>query len=373
MNYKKQIYYVTNASLEEIGAGVALKIKSHINELQKSFGFENVHYVSIQSKQSRLKRYLDQILFFKSIYNLEPLSSIPSNSIIYFRHTKIDFGLLKQIKKLANNNNRIIIEIPTYPYDKEANSLGSLFLLLKDKLCRKRLYNYIDKIVTYSKDKKIWNIDTINISNAINTNDNYYIDKTIDIKTINLIGVAAINFWHGYDRLIDGLHNYYINNGERNIKFHIVGDGKTLNDYKELVKKYNLENHVIFYGQVVGSDLDLIYKKCNVGVDALGRHRTGVFYNSSLKGKEYLLKGLPVVSGVETELDSRVDFKYYLRVPSNDDPVDINRIIKFYDDVYHGNAEKTKMIMKSIREFAIENFNYQVTFEPVLNYIKTII
>lgn len=42
----------------------------------------------------------------------------------------------------------------------------------------------------------------------------------------------------------------------------------------------------------------------------MGRHRSGVSFNSSLKGKEYCAKGLIIVSGVKTELDLDGEFLY---------------------------------------------------------------
>ena len=99
----------------------------------------------------------------------------------------------------------------------------------------------------------------------------------------------------------------------------------------------------------------------------MGRHRSGVFYNSSLKGKEYCAKGLPIVSGVETELDSHPEYEYYYRVPANDDPVNIYEIIKFYDKVYSKNNHQE--VADSIRTLTFKMFDMQYAFMPVVEDI----
>ena len=59
------------------------------------------------------------------------------------------------------------MEIPTFPYDYEIESYSLWPLLVKDKIVRHFLHNYVDRIVTYSNDKVIWGIDTIQISNGV--------------------------------------------------------------------------------------------------------------------------------------------------------------------------------------------------------------
>ena len=42
-------------------------------------------------------------------------------------------------------------------------------------------------------------------------------------KELNLIGVAEIHQWHGFDRIIKGLANYYSKRQDYIVKFHVVG------------------------------------------------------------------------------------------------------------------------------------------------------
>ena len=99
-------------------------------------------------------------------------------------------------------------------------------------------------------------------------------------------------------------------------------------------------------------------------MDSMGRNRTNVFYNSTLKGKEYLAKGLPIISGVKTELD-HMDFPYYLRVPADDTPLDFARVIQFYHEIYDRKSEAE--VAEEIRDFCRLHFEFRQTFQPVLD------
>lgn len=180
-----------------------------------------------------------------------------------------------------------------------------------------------------------------------------------------MISVADYNFWHGYDRLIKGMKNYYTSgNITKKVYYHIVGDGPSLHEYIKLVEKCKLNEYVMFEGKKYGSELDDIYDKCNLAIDALGRHRSKVYYNSSLKGKEYGAKGLPIVSGVKTDLDLLKDYKYYFRVPADDSDIIIEDIISFYNEVYENSCEEE--IINNIRMYNKNMFDFSNAFKPVL-------
>ena len=83
----------------------------------------------------------------------------------YFYSSPWFISYLKFLKKI---NLKVILEIPTYPYDGEVKDN---FFTKWDKKYRKELHKYVDKGVTYSNDKKIWGITCINISNGIDLDE----------------------------------------------------------------------------------------------------------------------------------------------------------------------------------------------------------
>ena len=284
---------------------------------------------------------------------------------------RLDGDLIFYLKRMKKKNPdcKIVMEIPTYPYDKESYTISSLPLVIKDKFWRRFLYKYVDRVVTYSEDDYIFNIPTIKISNAIDTSMVKAVDKIeFDSNNIHVMLCATLCYWHGYDRELYGLYEYYKKNGNTNFVLHIVGDGDEYLNYKNIIDTLDLRDHVIMYGKKFGKELDDIYNLCDVAFDSMGRHRSGVYYNSSLKGKEYLAKGLPIVSGVSTELDSESQFSCYYRIPADDSPVDFEKIKEFCCSVYSSN--NVKEVRSNIVDFANTRFSYTSTMKPVTEYVK---
>lgn len=349
-------------------SGIEKKIFSQYNTFKKS-GFD-MRFYNPYSKRNILKRKIRRRLPFFSLTRWDDFEFNNLDFIYIRKPWFMDGDTINYLKKVKreNRNCKIIMEIPTFPYDNELLSWTMIPLKYKDRYWRKSLQKYVDKIVTYSNDKKIFNVPTLNISNAMDVMiDNINFSKKYDGE-INFMLCATLANWHGYDRAIEGLANYYKNGGKRKLILHIVGDGIEKQNYIDLVKKYKLEENVIFYGKLYGKDLLNVYNISHIGIDSLGRHRTGVYYNSSLKGKEYASNGLPIVSGVETELDKEKDFRYYFRVPANETPLDFNKIVIFSDRCYSLGVEKTQ---REIINYSKNNFSYISTMKKIVDYINS--
>ena len=141
-------------------------------------------------------------------------------NFLYVRHDlNANPFLVSFFKALKKRNINIILEIPTYPYDDEFihGSWKDRLQNYIDKLYRNCLSKTLYKIVTFTDFSQIWGIQTINISNGIDFNAvKLKSNNKTNIDELNLIGVADIHAWHGYDRVIRGMINYYKYN--RNIK-----------------------------------------------------------------------------------------------------------------------------------------------------------
>lgn len=293
-----------------------------------------------------------------------------NQDFVYIRKGAVlDRSVLNLVKKvkLLNPKIKIILEMPTYPYIDEFPWFIKWDIWLKEKLATSKLKKYIDCIVTYSDDSEIFGIPCLNISNAYDFKQvPHYSENEED--TIHLIAVASLTFYHGYDRVIEGMKNYYQSGkASQEVKFTLIGDGPVLEGYRKLVEEYQLVDKISLVGRKKQSELAPYFNQADIGVDSLGRHRSGVVYNSSLKGKEYLAKGLPIVSGVKTDLDDR-DFPYYLRVSADDTPLDISEIIKFYYDIM---KNKTKQdLALEIFLYGKNNFSFDKTFKSVTDFVR---
>lgn len=382
-----KVYYISSVPMKSNAGGVSYKIYQQVKVLRDA-GY-NVEYKYVgnitldQIRQySGLRRYFyllkttfDKLVnhihpYKNSVVNLSILDDIEQGSYVYIRYFLSDRTFIDKLKYLKEKKHvkKIMIEIPTFPYDGE---FGRSVVLKRDKRYRDELKKYVDCIATFSDDKKILGIKTLNLSNGVDTNNILPRKPRNSSPSINLLGVAYLGFWHGYDRMIEGLGKYYeASSNPRNVNFYIVGygDKQVIQQYQEMIDKYNLQNHVFLVGKKEKEELDYYYNICDIGIDSMGRHRSNVYYNSSLKGKEYLAKGLPIVSGVTTELDYITDFPFYYRVPADDTPVDINGVLKFYDDIYKDKSKKE--VVSVIRKFCEDNFDFEKCFGKVVDWYK---
>lgn len=369
--------YLSVCDLKDQSSGVNKKINMQLLAFKKN-GIDMV--VPDMSVKSFFYRLLDVVLgvcpitpcLFSIRFKKLLKKSKPDHlNFVYIRKTAFDRNFIKTAEAIKSENPdiKVLVEIPTYPYDKECDSLISKIRLIKDRKSRDYLYNYVDRIITYSNDKSIFKIPTINLSNAIDT-CKIIAKKASDSKAIiQIIAVALFSFWHGYDRFLYGLASYYRNGGHKNIVFHLVGNGNEIKKYKAIVKENSLEQHVIFHNEKSGNELDDIYDQCEIALDSMGRHRCGVYYNSSIKGKEYGAKGLPIISGVETEFDVDQGYRYYMRVAATEEPININSVIDFYNRVYNGQENRNEII-KNIREYTRNHFDITIAWKPILDFIN---
>jgi hypothetical protein len=270
--------------------------------------------------------------------------------IKYVTDNKIDFvysrsfhnanpftiNMFHQFKK---HGIKTVIEIPTYPYDHEYAGmlLKDKIELFVDKMYRKKLAKETDAIVTFTNDNIIFGQRTIRISNGIEF-ESIALKQNINdtSEQINFITVAEVHYWHGFDRFIHGIGEYYKNGGNKEIYFHIIGGiaNSDMNgtEYapglKNLIEKYNIGKHVIFHGPKFGKELDDIFEECDFAIGSLARHRCGIENIKTLKNREYAARGIPFVY---SELDDDFDnMPYVLKVPADESYIDIKSVISFY-------------------------------------------
>jgi glycosyltransferase involved in cell wall biosynthesis len=276
--------------------------------------------------------------------------------------------LIRFFKKLKALGIKTVTEIPTYPYDQEFVGFpyfSGRFWLKFDKRYRKDLYRHMDAIVTFSNAETIFGQRTIRISNGVDMDSipiHQYQQPTDG--SIHLIGVAEVHYWHGYDRLIAGLGEYYKNHlNPKQIIFHIVG-GVAPNEmfgsqhapgFSELMDKYGIRDKVIFHDQLFGEELDKVFNQCCLAIGSLARHRSGITNIKTLKNREYATRGIPFIY---SEQDSDFDQQpYVLKAIPDESPVDIQQILDFIDNNRFSPVEIRK---------TVENLSWKIQMKRVI-------
>lgn len=285
---------------------------------------------------------------------------------VYIRYPYSDFLFLILLFYLKLKGSKIVIEIPTFPYNKNHNgNLYSVLRLLCDSFFSLFLKFFVGRIVTYSDDKRIFGIETINTINGV---DFHIISPAKRIREntniINLIAVAHLYACHGYDRIIKGISEFNKENHDIKVNFNIVGVGEELDNLDLLIHEYKVENSVKLLGFQTGSKLDEIYDSSDIAINSLAIHRIGLTTESTLKAKEYCAKGLPIISSYDIDsLSLEYNAKFVYKVPLDDSPINISSIVEFYK-----NVSSIQNYNEEIRKRSKEICDMKITLNPVVSY-----
>ena len=353
--------------------GISKKISYQVNALKQCGN--DVHLCYMDETETK-KRMIDENViadygcgFLSKILKRIDFSAISRYvknnhiDIVYIRsnHNANPFTI-RMVNQMKKYGAKVVMEIPTYPYDSEYEAQGMSKQIFQDKIFRNHLAKQLDAIVTFSDYEQIFGQRTIRISNGIDF-DSVKMKSTINdtSKELNLIGVAEIHEWHGFDRLVRGLADYYSKPQNYIVRFHVVGyffSAEIENEFKNIVKENHMENYVILYGKKHGEDLDYLFDKCDFGTGSLGRHRVGIDKIKTLKNREYAARGIPFIY---SETDSDFDTKpYVLKAPADETAIDIDSIVSFY--------KRLSMSPEEIRN-SISSLSWENQMKTVLNNI----
>jgi hypothetical protein len=124
---------------------------------------------------------------YKNLYTYIRANEI---KLVYIRYIHFANPLfISFLRKLKKSGVKILLEIPTYPYDQEYKDLkfNSRLVLLIEKLSRNRFKKYVDRIISVTPHRSIFGIPAIEISNGIDPNSITMIQKHKTGDEIHLI------------------------------------------------------------------------------------------------------------------------------------------------------------------------------------------
>ncbi len=290
---------------------------------------------------------------------------------LYIRKPWITKQFITWLKEIREVNSRIIIilEVPTYPYDKEnITNWRRVPLLLKDAMHRNQLKLYVDRIADLSGANKIFEIQTLSIYNGIDLDELPVRTPAMHHSEMHILCIAVFAVWHGIDRVLNGLAAYHVANKGRKIVLHLVGEGPSSNSLRRQCKRLALGDSVVFHGKMSSDEFAPIYDECDIAIECLANFRKDITLSSSLKSREYLAKGMPFIySGIiDVFRDEPVDF--CLQVPSDESPIDMQQVIDFRDRLY--GKESPEELTQRIRAYAERHISMDAAMKPVIDYLK---
>lgn len=365
-------YYVYFGSYSE---GVINKINMQIKQLNKH---SDVKKIQIMKKtRSFIQKGISILPNISIGYDYtSALDEIINPDFIYCRRMTADYQYVNFFRFIKRKypSCKILIEIPSYPYFRDSyfhsikHLIRSFPYYLKDMIYTRKLHRYVDRVVTFTKDDKIYGIETIQTRNGTDV-DSINMNRG-SLKTINeynLIAVAHFAPHHGYERIIKGIKDYYLNGGKKNVYLHLVGDGKELNLYEKMVEKLELKDRVFFHGKKTGQDLDDIYVTADIGIDCMAMYKDKRNFLSSIKVTEYLAKGLPVITGVDVDVFQKTSTNYNIQFENNELPINMIKVINHLDQLHNG--KDGEVVASEIREFAKRTVDNSIVMKRIIKYI----
>lgn len=364
------LYIVTRGIGE---TGIDNKIKSQIKSFE-SHGI-NIDVFSVSDKEIPFLKVIARLPYTNVMPEWKEIKDCSQYDFVYMRRPGyMSKPFLNYLKRIKENNNRIkiIMEIPSFPYDKEYTSrISQIPFLLKDRYARKSIHNYIDYISDLGSEGEIFGVNTVHFYNGYDFSQ-LRVRKAVDISTVSIIAVARFCEWHGYERLLKGLWNYYDNGGQREVVLHFVGDGPELNTYRELTTSLKLEGRVKFYGYINRDSIAPLYDKANLAVDVFGGYKKDMVLSCSLKTREYIAAGLPIVCGSAIDIQQFKEFKpYILELPNDCTSLDFTKIIDFFDKIYSTNEiTNPQQIADDIRSIGIRYLNCENSMREIIERLE---
>lgn len=385
-----KLFYLTALDdMDREKCGILGKITGQINSFKKSgidvyFGhfhgqntfiienekMEKLFDAGTGNTRARLGEIYDKLFCF-----------IKDNDIstVYIRFTSLDNKAITFYKKMKKRSIKVIIEFYSHNLELEAKKTvvrnfknGQIVLatkglvsLLINKYYFSKLRDCVDRIVTTTKIGDLYGVPTINVINGIDTSSVNVRSKETNEYDFNIVSVAMISPWHGYDRVIKGLYEYYKNGGEKNVLYTVIGDGEEKNNLEKLVDKLNLKKHVVFTGIKLNEELEYYYNLADIALEMLAGFRRTKGQISSIKMAEYFAKGIPVLYASDIKLYKGEMEKYCFWVNNSDDAVDIEQLIGFCDELY----SKDDSVEDKMHAIAKKQFDWMTTMEELHSFI----
>jgi glycosyltransferase involved in cell wall biosynthesis len=271
----------------------------------------NVYRIAIEKRRSGIGRYLfEYVAFFAlSFLKLNMLDLKEKFDVVHI-NTLPDFLVFSAlIQKMMGR--KIVLDMHEIMPEFFMSKFGVGFehpmvrlLLFVEKISLK----FADEVVTINEP-----IKRIFQTRAIPNKSITVVMNTVSASTVksngkrthkgfNCVYHGTLTDLYGLDTAIEGFSK--VGRKFPDLIFHIIGDGPSLPQLKQLTEQLNLQQSVVFHGEMAYDKLIDLLAEMDLGILA---SRKDVFLNLSFSNKlaEYIYLKIPVVS---SDLDAT---KYY--------------------------------------------------------------
>ena len=378
--YKKELSFCnaigkvcTELGIHFKGINIFAREHSNINSLEDS------EYFELKEVNDSLHKIFSRVRLMRSFFRIRPVFKDTyeeikrfSPNVIVSRYYILHLPALFNPKKVKKN---ILFISEHQSKEIEELRMGLLHFIFSrfERLKAKKFFRNVDAVVGVTSEIAKYEIERANrkipyfiLTNGIDV-EKYKVKKFLKFKgdTLKMIFVGlTTNRWHGLDRLLIGMKNY---NGNVKLELNVVGS--TTKDIRNLVKLLHLEKEVEFHGHKYGKELDEIFDNSHIAISTLGIHRKNLKYGSTLKVREYMARGITfVISHIDEDIEN--SFPLYLKLSSNDNPINMYDLIEFTREIYITYGISISSVM---RNYALKKMDYKVKANDFLDFILNLL
>ena len=295
-----------------------------------------------------------RIAFYKAAYQVAASWKPDLIYLRYPRSTPVTVSFMAALKARLPGA-KLVVEVATYPYDAEVDTVPQRVAGAADKALRRTIKRWVDLIVTFHGWDEIFGVPCFKTANGISP-------EAIPLRTVRprtgavrALAVANLAAWHGYDRFIEGMAQY-----GPGVELDLVGDGPAREGLERLAHERGLKDRVRFLGVRRGEELDTLFDQSDIAVGSLGDHRRGLQAASSLKGREYCARGIPFVFST-TDPDFPKGRGGWLEVSAADTPVPMQELVALAKE-----ARANPAIGLALREYAEQRLSWRAKLAGLL-------
>ena len=270
------------------------------------------------------------------------------------------FLLIKRLQRVV-----VVIDVPTpiaavineVRAEEKSKFLTSLKVMLIYFSCPVGLWAG-NRVLQYAPDSNFFSFGlkkrTRLIANGIDVNSVPRRSRVpVLLDELTFIGVAQLAEWHGYDRLIEAVHQYNKSSSSLKCVFLIVGEGPAKEKLQSLHLSLGGGEAVRFLGFKKGAELDLLFETAHVGVCSLGLYRLGLQDAAILKAREYVARGIPMLL-CGNDLDFKGEIPFVARVENSGSEIDLHAVFEWYRRL----SAQGDQLVSGIRRYAVEYLDF---------------
>ncbi len=280
--------------------------------------------------------------------------SLSGYELFFARYELAHPFLLRFLKKFRRSNPgaRMVVEIPSYPYENEMKGFLRSIQYQLDRVWRRGMRHILDFLVTPGYYQELFGLPVITMPNGIEAERIAPSNWKYQRGVLRLVGTGNWRMWHGLDRILNGLE-FYNNKTNRttDIIVKLVGPTNYLPEIHKAIKSKGLQNYVKLIPVKYGGALNEIFDEADLGIGNLGGFRTGLPLGFPLKHREYAIRGVPFIYSMPDPGFQGVE-DCLIVLPNDDSPIDFEEVLKKWNRFGKGCREK-------LRAHALEHFSWK--------------